>query len=124
MKPWGVALFAFLILSATTSDSLSYLLFKINQNYIAKNLCVNRDVEESTCNGSCYLSDKIEETKDVENSHAPLPASIETMPIVLIVQTAEDPVHSFPIEIPIPKGWDDKLESLDYIGSVFHPPQV
>ncbi len=35
--------------------------FFINQDYIAKNLCVNRDKPMMHCNGKCYLAKKLKE---------------------------------------------------------------
>lgn len=46
--------------------SFVWIDFKINQDVIAKTLCVQKDVVESTCQGSCHLKkqlDKIEENK-------------------------------------------------------------
>ncbi len=44
---------SFLII--TNQNTIGYLYFKINQNYIAKNLCVQKDKEENLCLGNCYL---------------------------------------------------------------------
>ncbi len=44
---------SFLIIS--NQNTIGYLYFKINQNYIAKNLCVQKDEEENLCLGNCYL---------------------------------------------------------------------
>ena len=35
--------------------------FFLNQDYIAKNLCVNRDKPMMHCNGKCYLAKKLKE---------------------------------------------------------------
>ena len=42
--------------------------FYLNQSYIAKNLCVNRDMPMMHCNGKCYLSKKITEQEKKDNS--------------------------------------------------------
>lgn len=43
--------------------------FLINQNYIAKNLCENRDKPQLHCNGKCQLCKKLtqEDNKDKQN---------------------------------------------------------
>jgi len=43
--------------------------FYVNQDYIAKNLCVNRNKPEMHCNGKCHLTKKMneEDRKDQEN---------------------------------------------------------
>ncbi|MGB1039824.1 MAG: hypothetical protein ACPGVD_03040 [Flavobacteriales bacterium] len=35
--------------------SIIYFNFVVNQEYIASNLCIEKDIEESTCNGHCEL---------------------------------------------------------------------
>ena len=37
--------------------------FKMNQDFIAENLCVEKEIKESTCNGKCHLK---KELKKVE----------------------------------------------------------
>jgi hypothetical protein len=46
------------------SEMLIYISFKLNQDYIAKNLCIEKDVEGSTCKGCCQLKKKLEKQKD------------------------------------------------------------
>ncbi len=43
-----------------------YAGFELNQEYIAKTLCVNRDKPELHCNGKCYLSNKIKQAEEKE----------------------------------------------------------
>lgn len=43
-----------------------YTAFELNQDYIAKNLCENRDKPEKHCNGKCYLSKKIKQAEEKE----------------------------------------------------------
>lgn len=43
-----------------------YSAFELNQNYIAENLCENRDKPEKHCNGKCYLSKKIKQAEEKE----------------------------------------------------------
>lgn len=51
--------------------SIVFLDFKVNQDYIAENLCENREVEESTCEGKCQLMQslsKIEKKKSTKEN--------------------------------------------------------
>lgn len=43
-----------------------YLGFEANQNYIAKELCINRDKPEMHCNGKCYLMKKLKQAQEKE----------------------------------------------------------
>jgi hypothetical protein len=38
--------------------------FKINQEYIARNLCVEKDIEGSDCRGCCQLKKKVNEQQE------------------------------------------------------------
>jgi len=42
--------------------------FKLNQKYIAENLCENRDKPQLHCNGKCYFMKKIKQAQDKEKS--------------------------------------------------------
>ena len=43
-----------------------YVNFKLNQDFIAEVLCINKDKPVSNCNGNCYLSKqlKVQEEKE------------------------------------------------------------
>jgi hypothetical protein len=50
-----------------------FVSFKINQDYIAKNLCVEKDIEGSTCKGCCQLKKKLNEQQEQKKELPPLP---------------------------------------------------
>ena len=41
-----------------------YVSFKLNQDYIAKYLCIEKDIPESTCHGCCQLKDRLEKHEE------------------------------------------------------------
>ncbi|MBK9733043.1 MAG: hypothetical protein IPO83_17460 [Chitinophagaceae bacterium] len=43
--------------------------FNINQAYIARVLCINRDKPQMHCDGKCYLKKEIDRNAEKENSH-------------------------------------------------------
>jgi hypothetical protein len=45
--------------------------FKINQDYIAKVLCINRDKPERQCNGKCVLMQRIKAEEEKEKKEIP-----------------------------------------------------
>ena len=45
--------------------------FKINQDFIAEVLCINREKPISTCNGKCYLSEQLKKAEEQEEKKAP-----------------------------------------------------
>jgi hypothetical protein len=50
-----------------------YLLidFKINQDSIAKELCLERELEITTCFGKCYLTKQLQKTEEDHNKQLP-----------------------------------------------------
>lgn len=59
MKFISVSILLICLLAATFSQTLICMAFEINQNYIARYLCVNRNNPHSSCNGHCYLSKQL-----------------------------------------------------------------
>lgn len=43
----------------------------MNQEYIAKNLCVEKDVENSSCKGCCQLKKRVAENKEQKKEAVP-----------------------------------------------------
>jgi hypothetical protein len=64
--------FAFLMLALAAKDFVMLAAFKINQEYIAKSLCINQDKPEMHCKGKCYLKKKISENKEKDQGKAPI----------------------------------------------------
>ncbi|OYX85215.1 MAG: hypothetical protein B7Y83_05450 [Flavobacteriales bacterium 32-34-25] len=46
-----------------------YTAFKINQNEIAKTLCVLREQRNNTCNGNCVLRAELKKQAEKEEKH-------------------------------------------------------
>ena len=59
-------LLSFTILLAIFSNEIIYLKFKINQDEIAKTLCVLRKVKNNTCNGNCVLNAELKKIEKAE----------------------------------------------------------
>ena len=60
------------MLALAAKDFVMLAAFKINQEYIAKSLCVNQDKPEMHCKGKCYLKKKISENKENDQGKAPI----------------------------------------------------
>lgn len=45
--------------------------FKIHQDQIAKELCVEKDIPESSCKGKCQLEKKLSDTEEKESRNWP-----------------------------------------------------
>lgn len=95
--------------------------FNLNRDYIAAELCVNRDVPESGCNGQCYLMKKLKQAQqDAQGTEKPNAkrdgiwqhcSGLAHRPTLLpLRETLRSPVvvMGYIVEIPL---------------AVFHPPQ-
>jgi hypothetical protein len=65
----GILIFSVLLFQF--SETLIFIAFKINQEYIAANLCVEKDVENSTCKGCCQLKKKLANQKEQKEQLPP-----------------------------------------------------
>ncbi len=63
--------FVLLLFLQPLSKIWIYVSFKINQDYIAKNLCINRDKPAMHCNGKCQLIKKLNEADKDEQKQFP-----------------------------------------------------
>lgn len=58
-----------LITSFIWRDVMVYSIFKIQQDYISQNQCVNRDKPMTECHGSCVLTERLAQPlKDLPNN--------------------------------------------------------
>lgn len=113
------AIFLFTVIVIQTFSS--YMMeadFYFNQDFIAKNLCVNRDKPMMHCNGKCYLSKKLKEegktqspvskTERLDVSPYFVPASYSSIDILCLNSTKYF-------------NKDDNIIS-SFSSFIFHPP--
>lgn len=98
-----------------------YVNFKLNQEYIAKNICVKKEIANNDCAGGCCLKESLEKE---EKSESPLPnlpkEKSETFYVpVQINQSIEKGTVISSIQF----NYIDKPMS-NYQLSIFHPPKM
>jgi len=116
---------AILLLLCSVAVSLSQLVvfagFEMNQGYIVKELCINRDQPQLHCNGKCYLMKKLKQAQEKEqkqenqNLKIQLQEAIVTLPFSF-KQYAFAVIH---LRVPRTTGMP-----VSQINSIFHPPQI
>lgn len=95
--------------------------FYINQDYIAKNLCINRFDAIPMCNGKCYLENKLKRSEKGE----------QKFPTVIYKEVQlffESPIRfSFAVmrfvfkkKYPVLQAGSQKF---NFIFSIYHPPR-
>lgn len=123
MKKVIVLFMLLIILVQSTSQLWITISFFINQDYIARVLCINRDKPESGCNGACQLKKQIE--KDKENQDQ---SNIDTKVKEVLVYI---PVAIPQVQSAYTFEWTEKTFSNIYftsylpeghLHSIFHPP--
>src|SRR5262245_61157718 len=70
------------MLGQTFSRFFIVMDYQLNKEYIAKNLCVNKEKPKMQCNGKCHMMKKLaqEEKKDQENPERKSENKFEAVP--------------------------------------------
>lgn len=98
--------------------------YEVNKDYIAKNLCVNRNKPELKCCGKCYLKKQLNKAEQPgDDKQAPPKSSklsIEAfvIPVAVHIQTHRTK------DISVYNPGCQKMYGRMYHGSIFHPPSV
>lgn len=121
MKHITVYIILLSLLSFQFSELLILASFKINQDYIAKNLCVEKDIEGSTCKGCCQLEKRISEQDEKKKK---VPAAVtEKLEINLFVDSNSSLTTIFTEELSVNSAYLCNYTFQDK-HQIFHPPQV
>lgn len=97
-----------------------FLTFKINQEYISKNLCENRFNKKSSCKGKCYLAKELKKHDTHEEKSKKENSKLEdyiVSPIIIEVSTIFTIKNSkllFPLY--------NQNYFYNYTDYIFHPP--
>ncbi|MBK7181773.1 MAG: hypothetical protein IPH89_01945 [Bacteroidetes bacterium] len=67
MRSFIAILVAFVFLFQSASKLLIMADYEMNKEYIAKNLCENKEKPKSTCNGKCHLAKELKKQDKKEN---------------------------------------------------------
>lgn len=102
------------------SESLLFISFKINQEYIAKNLCVEKDVENSTCKGCCQLKKKLA-NQEKQKEQLP-PTQTNKNNVDFFAQEINKTIQFFPF-LGITKSGVTVQYGKFFLFRVFHPPR-
>ena len=116
-----ILLFAFLLPQLAKVGI--FISFKVNQEYIAKVLCINKDKPKMGCNGKCHLAKELNETENKsDNSPITITNKIE---ITLFIEKHKPLQFKTQVEYLEKRTFFDIKQryTSSYIDGVFHPPQ-
>jgi len=98
-----------------------YTIFKINQNEIAKTLCVLKEQKNNTCNGNCVLKAELKKQAENEEKHSAL-LKEKTDSIYTITEIQYNfAVVNIAETTPIPS-FCKIAETKSILFSIFRPP--
>jgi len=118
-------LFAIIVFTAVLMQTFSTVMivaaFYANREYIAANLCENRDKPKMQCNGKCSLNKQL--AKEAERQ-APVPQNVHKEELLLYYEGS-----TFVISYRQPPAEEgrqfpayNELNTIDLPGTIFHPP--
>mgnify|MGYP001182219611 CR=1 FL=1 len=98
--------------------------FTINQEYIAEVLCINRDKPASTCQGKCYLSQKMKKAEEPDKE--PIPTNFQER-LQVVFNEVKNTVSIWSQLIQSDNqtviSQQNNFYSSSYTADVFHPPK-
>lgn len=95
--------------------------YVINYDYIVKNLCENRNVEDSNCKGKCYVGKEFAKTeKQSNNSQNIKIAGLDVFLSHEILSFSE--FSQLNIQFKNPNSDYIDSHTSEYFSRIFHPP--
>jgi len=101
----------------------TYISWRINQDYIAKYLCENKDKKELKCKGKCHLMKNLKKSEQQEN--LPLPLKLKELNLQPYIYS-ELQFLSVLVDMPVIdyKGisYQKRFKISTYCKNIFTPP--
>ena len=117
----GLRILTLIMLVKALMVPVVYIDFKLNQDYIAKVLCINRDKPELQCNGHCILMQKIKKVQETTHSQEDQTNHKQLLEVFCENLFDFNPIPFFlEQESLIP---DDENSPTSYHTVLFHPPK-
>lgn len=112
----------YLALLVVLQPVLPFIEYAAFQDYIAENLCVEREVVGSCCKGKCFLEEKVQEANNESPESKNKSSRIKIDPSVYLLFQNVNQEHK--TVFMNKNSFFYSLSSYSFYGeSVFHPPQ-
>lgn len=95
--------------------------FQINQDFIARVLCINKAKPKLACHGKCHLSKKLQEQEKQEKKQ--VPQSQKDTFDTLFFSNSFTKVKGRYFHQQSLIGHPPRFYSFDFLDQIFHPPQ-
>jgi hypothetical protein len=122
MKLISVTILLICLIAATFSQWLLIACFDLNETYIAKELCVNRNNPSAHCNGHCYLNNQL---NNEEKSSNPLNNSLkEKFEIQLFCIEVSNDINAVSSYLTSIYSDFQDFSQQEFSHRAFHPPCI
>lgn len=119
MKKVFSILMATLILLITFQRGLIVIHFKLNQDYIEKNYCVNKTKPKLQCHGQCQLKKELQKTSDTNLENLSIYKHIELIPLKINIFKIEKIEFREMLKISF---YREDLFIQNFVKRILHPP--
>jgi hypothetical protein len=119
MKKVFSILMATLILLITFQRGLIVIHFKLNQDYIEKNYCVNKTKPKLQCHGQCQLKKELQKTSDTNLENLSIYKHIELIPLKINIFKIEKIEFREKLKISF---YREDLFIQNFVKRILHPP--
>jgi len=103
------------------AEAAVYVSFKINQDYIEKYLCINRDNPESECHGCCQLKKELEKQQETKSE---MPDTQLKKIEIQYFQSGSNSSKLFPTDLEEHTQPYQYAHSSTPLKDIFHPPRA
>jgi len=124
LKSFSAILFALLIIVSSHREALIYLSFKLNQNYIANNLCIKKDEPANSCCGKCVLKKQLAESQKKENEGENPSSEKKLMPLIFVCSQLQNSSNNPEITLDYKFKISASIFKRLLTSGIFHPPRI
>lgn len=96
--------------------------FKLNQDYISKVLCINRDKPQLECDGQCILMQKMKSAQDADHPEQSQGSKTQLLEIFSELTALFQPISFLSVQQDF-FTYDEEV-SLEDLSTIFHPPKI
>jgi len=122
MKFTSVIILLTCLFVSTFSHWILIACFDLNENFITKEFCINKNNPASHCNGHCYLNKELNKEEKPNN---PLnTASKEKFEIQLFCIDLQDNINAISSFVRISHSVLQNFAQQEFCKAFFHPPSM
>ena len=119
----SIILITGIIFTTSFKDVFIFVSFKMNQRYIAENLCINKDNPFSDCEGSCFLKKQLSESNEDENKQPLTFLQDNSYTVLFLGKSFKNRGPEYYESQDLRPITNDLVPESDFVFGIFHPPQ-